>query len=202
MFLPARLFPNESENYFTGLEYGLIAEILGRSTLAPEATNCAAPDTGNMELLAKYGTQKQKDQWLRPLLEGQIRSSFMMTEPDVASSDAKNIELDMKKSDDGKFWIINGRKWIQSGVADPRTKIYIVFGRSNPENDKANQHSVVLVPKDTPGITIKRIMSVYGYDDLPHSHGDVTFKDVRVPYENLIVGEVSHSVSALETRIH
>jgi len=173
---------------FTNLEYGLMAEHLGKSRTASEACNCAAPDTGNMEVLAKYGNDAQKQQWLKPLMEGEIRSAFLMTEPDVASSDATNIQLSMKL--EGNEWVLNGQKWWSSGAGDPRCKIYIVMGKSNPQNkDPYKQQSVILVPADTPGITINRMLSVYGYDDAPHGHGHLTFKNVRVPATNMVLGE-------------
>ncbi|RFU30774.1 hypothetical protein B7463_g5565, partial [Scytalidium lignicola] len=173
---------------FTNLEYGLMAEYLGKSVVAPEATNCAAPDTGNMEVFAKYGTEAQKKQWLPPLLNGEIRSAFLMTEPQVASSDATNIELRMEK--DGDHWVLNGQKWWSSGVGDLRCKIYIVMAKSNPNNPNPyQQQSVILVPSDTPGLTIHRMLSVIGFDDAPHGHGHVIFNNVRVPASNMVLGE-------------
>ncbi|KAE8451901.1 hypothetical protein EG329_002742 [Mollisiaceae sp. DMI_Dod_QoI] len=172
---------------FTNLEYGLMAEYLGKSRCASEAVNCAAPDTGNMEVLAKYGNEAQKKQWLQPLLNGEIRSAFLMTEPDVASSDATNIQLSMRK--EGNEYVLNGQKWWSSGAGDPRCKIYIVMGKSDPGNtDPYKQQSVILVPADTPGITINRMLSVYGYDDAPHGHGHLTFKNVRIPASNMVLG--------------
>ncbi|KAI6714235.1 hypothetical protein JHW43_003182 [Diplocarpon mali] len=172
---------------FSNLEYGLMAEQLGKSRCASEAVNCAAPDTGNMEVLAKYGNEAQKKEWLKPLLDGEIRSAFLMTEPDIASSDATNIQLNMKK--DGNDWILNGDKWWSSGAGDPRCQIYIVMGKSDPGNkDTYKQQSVILVPAKTPGITINRMLSVYGYDDAPHGHGHITFKNVRVPASNMVLG--------------
>lgn len=186
MFLPKNHFKEGAG--FSNLEYGLMAECLGRSGTASEATNCAAPDTGNMEVFAKYGTQKQKDRWLGGLLEGKIRSAFLMTEPDVASSDATNIGLTMKK--EGNEWVLNGSKWWSSGAGDPRCQIYIVMGKSDPTNKSVyRQQSVILVPYDTPGITITRMLSVFGFDDAPHGHGHITFDNVRVPLENIILGE-------------
>jgi len=165
-----------------------MAEQLGKSRTASEACNCAAPDTGNMEVIARYGTQAQKDKWLKPLLEGKIRSAFLMTEPDIGSSDAANIELSMKK--EGNEWVINGQKWWSSGAGDDRCQIYIVMGKSSPQNpDKYKQQSVILVPAGTPGFTIHRMLSVYGYDDAPHGHGHVEFNNVRVPAENMVLGE-------------
>jgi len=172
----------------TNLEYGLIAMILGRSGLASEAVNCAAPDTGNMEVIAKYGNEAQKKQWLQPLLDGKIRSAFLMTERKVASSDAKNISLEIKR--DGDHYVLNGSKWWSSGVGDPRCKVYVVLGKSNPnEANEYGRHSVVLVPAGTPGVKIERMLSVYGYDDAPHGHGEVTFTNVRVPIPDLVLGE-------------
>ena len=186
MFLPKNHFKEGAG--FSNLEYGLMAEYLGKSLCASEATNCAAPDTGNMEVFAKYGTQEHKDKWLKPLLDGKIRSAFLMTEPDVASSDATNITLDMKK--DGNDWILNGSKWWSSGAGDPRCKIYIVMGKSDPNNSSVyKQQSVILVPAETPGITIHRMLSVMGFDDAPHGHGHITFNNVRVPASNMVLGE-------------
>ncbi|KAH6893226.1 acyl-CoA dehydrogenase/oxidase [Thelonectria olida] len=186
MFLPAGHY-KESPGW-TNLEYGLMAEWLGRSQVASEACNCAAPDTGNMEVLAKYGNESQKNEWLRPLMEGKIRSAFLMTEPQVASSDATNIELSIRR--DGNDYVLNGQKWWSSGAGDPRCAIYIVMGQTDPDNkDPYKQQSVILVPADTPGITINRMLSVYGFDDAPHGHGHLTFKDVRVPAKNLVLGE-------------
>lgn len=186
MFLPKNHFKEGAG--FSNLEYGLMAECLGKSGTASEATNCAAPDTGNMEVFAKYGTQKQKDRWLGGLLEGKVRSAFLMTEPDVASSDATNIALTMKK--EGNEWVLNGSKWWSSGAGDPRCQIYIVMGKSDPANKSVyKQQSVILVPYDTPGITITRMLSVFGFDDAPHGHGHIVFNNVRVPAENMILGE-------------
>ncbi|ORY71150.1 acyl-CoA dehydrogenase domain-containing protein [Pseudomassariella vexata] len=186
MFLPKGHY-KESPGY-TNLEYGLMAEWLGKSRVASEATNCAAPDTGNMEVLAKYGNDAQKAQWLKPLMEGQIRSAFLMTEPDIASSDATNIELKIVK--DGNDYVLNGAKWWSSGAGDPRCKIYIVMGKSDPNNkDPYKQQSVILVPAGAKGIAIHRMLNVYGYDDAPHGHGHITFKDVRVPATNMVLGE-------------
>ncbi|KEZ39929.1 hypothetical protein SAPIO_CDS8896 [Scedosporium apiospermum] len=186
MFLPKGHY-KESPG-FTNLEYGLMAEWLGRSHIASEATNCAAPDTGNMEVLAKYGNEAQKRTWLAPLMDGKIRSAFLMTEPDIASSDATNIQLTMRR--EGNEYVLNGSKWWSSGAGDPRCKIYIVMGKSDPSNpDPYRQQSVILVPAETPGITIHRMLSVYGYDDAPHGHGHISFKNVRVPATNLVLGE-------------
>ncbi|KAI0129218.1 acyl-CoA dehydrogenase NM domain-like protein [Hypoxylon sp. NC0597] len=186
LFLPKGHY-KESPGY-TNVEYGLMAELLGKSRAASEATNCAAPDTGNMEVLAKYGTEAQKAKWLKPLMDGEIRSAFLMTEPDVASSDATNIELTMRKV--GNDYVLNGSKWWSSGAGDPRCKIYIVMGKSSPNNpDPYKQQSVILVPANTAGITIHRMLKVYGYDDAPHGHGHISFKNVRVPASNLVLGE-------------
>ena len=186
MFLPKNHFKEGAG--FSNLEYGLMAEHLGKSHTASEATNCSAPDTGNMEVFAKYGTQEQKDRWLKPLLEGKVRSAFLMTEPDVASSDATNITLRMHK--EGDEWVLNGSKWWSSGVGDPRCQIYIVMGKSDPNNESVyKQQSVLFVPADTPGITIKRMLSVYGFDDAPHGHGHVIFDNVRVPSSAMCLGE-------------
>ncbi|KAJ4353772.1 uncharacterized protein N0V89_005502 [Didymosphaeria variabile] len=186
MFLPKAHFKEGAG--FSNLEYGLMAEYLGKSRTASEATNCAAPDTGNMEVLAKYGNDAQKKRWLEPLLEGRIRSGFLMTEPQVASSDATNIEMTIKR--DGDSYVLNGSKWWSSGIGDPRCEIYIVLGKTDPNNsDKYKQQSVILVPHNTPGITIHRMLSVFGYDDAPHGHGHVTFTNVRVPASNMVLGE-------------
>ncbi|KAG6269431.1 hypothetical protein E4U47_004144 [Claviceps purpurea] len=186
MFLPRGHY-KESPGW-TNLEYGLMAEWLGRSRSASEACNCAAPDTGNMEVLAKYGNESQKQQWLKPLMEGKIRSAFLMTEPQVASSDATNIELDIRR--EGNEYVLNGQKWWSSGAGDPRCKVYIVMGKTDKENrDPYRQQSVVLVPADAPGIRIERMLKVYGYDDAPHGHGHLTFTDVRVPVSAMVLGE-------------
>ena len=171
----------------SNLEYALCAEEMGRIGWASECFNCSAPDTGNMEVLHRYGTRAQKDQWLRPLMEGEIRSAFLMTEPQVASSDATNIETSMVR--DGDDYVINGRKWWSSGTGDPRCKIAIVMGKTDPEAKRHAQQSQILVPLDTPGVTIERMLSVYGYDHAPHGHGEVVLKDVRVPATNLLLGE-------------
>jgi alkylation response protein AidB-like acyl-CoA dehydrogenase len=160
---------------------------MGRVEWSSEAFNCSAPDTGNMEVLERYGTRAQKDRWLKPLMEGTIRSAFLMTEPAVASSDATNIETRVDK--DGGDYVINGRKWWSSGVYDPRCKIYIVMGKTDANAAKHAQQSMILVPAETPGIEIVRMLSVFGYDDAPHGHAEVVLKDVRVPAANLLLGE-------------
>ncbi|USP75731.1 Acyl-CoA dehydrogenase family member 11 [Curvularia clavata] len=186
MFLPKAHFKEGAG--FSNLEYGLMAEYLGKSRTASEAVNCAAPDTGNMEVIAKYGSEAQKRQWLDPLLQGKIRSAFLMTEPQVASSDATNIEMSIKR--DGDHYVLNGQKWWSSGIGDPRCKILIVLGKTDPNNaDKYKQQSVILVPNDTPGVTVHRMLSVMGFDDAPHGHGHVTFENVRVPASNMVLGE-------------
>ncbi|KAF2691666.1 acyl-CoA dehydrogenase NM domain-like protein [Lentithecium fluviatile CBS 122367] len=173
---------------FTNLEYGLMCEQFGRSRVASEATNNAAPDTGNMEVLAKYGTEAQKKRWLQPLLEGKIRSAYVMTEPGVASSDATNIQLSIQKDRDS--YVLNGQKWWSSGAGDPRCVLYVVMGKSSPNHpNKHKQQSIILVPSNTPGIEVKRMLSVYGYDDAPHGHGHLIFNNVRVPAENIVLGE-------------
>jgi len=173
---------------FTNLEYGLICEQFGRSRVASEATNNSAPDTGNMEVLAKYGTVEQKEEWLKPLLNGEIRSSYVMTEPLTASSDATNVQLSIQR--DGDSYVLNGQKWWISGAGDPRCKLYVVLGKTDPNNpDKYKQQSIILVPTNTPGITVKRMLSVYGYDDAPHGHAHLIFKNVRVPAKNIILGD-------------
>ncbi len=172
----------------SNLQYAPLAELTGRSFLAPEALNCSAPDTGNMEVLAEFGTDEQKERWLRPLLDGEIRSAFCMTEPDVASSDATNIATSVVR--DGDVYVINGRKWWSSGAMDPRCKILIVMGKTNPDADRHRQQSQILVPADTPGVTMKRGLHVFGYTDGTHGgHAEVIFSDVRVPVGNVIAGE-------------
>ncbi|KAF8455136.1 acyl-CoA dehydrogenase/oxidase [Terfezia claveryi] len=171
----------------TNLEYGICAEIMGTSYIASEAMNCSAPDTGNMEVLAKYGNEAQKREWLKPLLDGQIRSAFVMTERTKASSDARNIDLDMVR--DGDSYILNGTKWWSSGAGDPRCKIYLVMGKTDPKNPNPyKQQSVIVVPTGNPGVTVQRALSVYGYDDAPHGHCELIFKNCRVPASNIILG--------------
>ncbi len=169
------------------LEYAPLAEITGRVHWAPEVFNCSAPDTGNMEVFASYGTPEQNARWLAPLLAGEIRSAFAMTEPAVASSDATNIETRIARA--GDDYVINGRKWWISGAGDPRCKIYIVMGKTDPDAATHSQQSMILVPADTPGITVVRPLTVFGYDDAPHGHCEIVFKDVRVPQENILLGE-------------
>jgi acyl-CoA dehydrogenase len=171
----------------TNLEYAPLCEIMGRSLLGPEAFNCSAPDTGNMEVLARYGTPEHQQRWLKPLLEGRIRSAFAMTEPAVASSDATNIEASIMR--DGDHYVINGRKWWTTGAGDPRCEILIFMGKTNPAAALHSQQSMILVPLRTAGVKIKRQLTVFGYDDAPHGHSEIEFVDVHVPVTNLLLGE-------------
>ena len=172
----------------TNLDYAPLCEIMGRSPYAPEVFNCSAPDTGNMEVLERYGTDEMKQKWLLPLLNGEIRSGFAMTEPDVASSDATNIESSIVKN--GDEYTINGKKWWTSGAMDPRCKVLIFMGKTDPGNpDKHKQQSQIVVPMNTKGITVERFLPVFGYTDAPHGHAQVTFKDVKVPISNILLGE-------------
>ncbi|MCX5541845.1 acyl-CoA dehydrogenase family protein [Paraburkholderia sp. CNPSo 3076] len=183
LFLPA----SERGAGLTNLEYAPLCEIMGRVHWAPEVFNCSAPDTGNMETIERYGSEAHKQQWLAPLLAGQIRSAFLMTEPDVASSDATNIQTRIER--DGDDYVINGTKWWSSGAGDPRCAIYILMGKTNPDAPRHAQQSMILVPSDSAGITVRRPLTVFGYDDAPHGHMEITLENVRVPAANILLGE-------------
>ena len=194
LFMPPRSEQAEVDDGFvftgerlTNLEYALCAEEMGRIHWASEVFNCSAPDSGNMELLHRYGTRGQKDRWLKPLMDGEIRSAFLMTEPDVASSDATNIQTSIRR--DGDHYVINGRKWWSSGAGDSRCKIAILMGKTDPNAETYRQQSMILVDLETPGVKIERMLSVYGYDHAPHGHAEITLTNARVPAENLLLGE-------------
>lgn len=184
LFLPKSTRAPEG---LSNLDYAPLCEIMGRVPWAPEVFNCAAPDTGNMETIERYGTEEHKKQWLEPLLRGEIRSAFAMTEPGVASSDATNIETRIQR--DGDEYVINGHKWWISGAGDPRCKIFILMGKTDPDAPRHSQQSMILVPRDTKGVTIKRPLPVFGYDDAPHGHCEILFENVRVPATNILLGE-------------
>jgi acyl-CoA dehydrogenase len=185
LFLPKEYGPLSPG--LSNLEYAPLAEIMGKVVWSSEVFNCSAPDTGNMEVLSKYGTSSHQDKWLKPLMEGKIRSAFLMTEPAVASSDATNIETSIVA--EGDEYVINGRKWWSSGAMDPRCEIYIVMGKTDPDGPRHAQQSMILVPKDTPGITVERPLAVFGTYDSPGGHAEVSLKNVRVPKENILLGE-------------
>jgi acyl-CoA dehydrogenase len=189
MFMPPS---SHEDDEFRGaglsnMEYALLSEEMGRISWASEVFNCSAPDTGNMEVLIRYGNREQKRKWLRPLMDGEIRSAFLMTEPAVASSDATNIETRIEK--DGDYYVINGRKWWSSGVGDPRCKVAILMGKTDPNAARHQQQSQILVPLDSPGMTVEKMLSVFGYDDAPHGHAQILLENVRVPASNLLLGE-------------
>jgi acyl-CoA dehydrogenase len=190
---PAPALPHVDDSFefegaqLTNLEYALCAEEMGRILWSAEVFNCSAPDTGNMEVLHRYGTREQKEQWLKPLMNGEIRSAFLMTEPAVASSDATNIQCEIKR--DGDEYVINGRKWWSSGAGDPRCKVAILMGKTDAQAHRHSQQSMVMMPLDAPGVTIERALTVYGYDDAPHGHMEIELKDVRIPASNLLLGE-------------
>ena len=184
LFLPKS---SRAPQGLSNLEYAPMCEIMGRVPFAAEIFNCSAPDTGNMETFERYASEELKDRWLEPLLRGEIRSAFLMTEPDVASSDATNIECEIRR--DGDEYVINGRKWWSSGAGDPRCAVYIVMGKTNPDAGRHEQQSMIVVPANSPGITVVRALSVFGYDDAPHGHMEVLLKNVRVPAENILLGE-------------
>ena len=189
LFLPPS--EHDTDEYFgaglSNLEYALCAEEMGRIGFASEVFNCSAPDTGNMEVLHRYGSPGQRARWLRPLMDGAIRSAFLMTEPDAASSDATNIQTSIHR--DGDSYVLNGRKWWSSGVGDPRCKVAIVMGKTDPDGPRHSQQSQILVPTDAPGFEVVRMLPVFGYDDAPHGHAEVVLRNVRVPVENLLLGE-------------
>src|SRR6266481_5505561 len=189
MFLPADRETGDTHGTMglSNLEYAPICEVLGRSSIASESVNCSAPDTGNMEVFARYGSKEHKEKWLKPLLNGEIRSCFAMTEPAVASSDARNVECRIES--DGDNYVINGRKWWSSGMGDPRCKVIILMGKSDPNAPAYRQQSMIVVPRDTQGIKIVKMLHVFGYDDAPHGHAEVIYDNVRVPKNNILLGE-------------